>query len=99
LFTPAGDLDFTGGQMVLTLKLISMAMCFQDANSKKPEVRRKDSMLRLLKICYMSLTTHVPAHGSCFIRTGSQHPEMYKSGMHVFCFVTETLLLLCHVLA
>lgn len=33
----AGDLDFTGGQMVLTLKLISMAMCFQDANSKKPE--------------------------------------------------------------
>jgi hypothetical protein len=25
--------------MVLTLKLISMAMCFQDANSKKPEVR------------------------------------------------------------
>jgi hypothetical protein len=36
---PAGDLDFTGGQMVLTLKLISMAMCFQDANSKKPEVR------------------------------------------------------------
>eukprot|EP00879_Flechtneria_rotunda_P023128 GHRR01024452.1.p1 GENE.GHRR01024452.1~~GHRR01024452.1.p1 ORF type:complete len:123 (+),score=26.14 GHRR01024452.1:190-558(+) len=36
----AGDLDFTGGQMVLTLKLISMAMCFQDANSRKEEVRR-----------------------------------------------------------
>lgn len=34
----AGDLDFTGGQMVLTLKLISMAMCFQDANSRKDEV-------------------------------------------------------------
>eukprot|EP00879_Flechtneria_rotunda_P012872 GHRR01013442.1.p1 GENE.GHRR01013442.1~~GHRR01013442.1.p1 ORF type:complete len:475 (+),score=119.27 GHRR01013442.1:190-1614(+) len=33
----AGDLDFTGGQMVLTLKLISMAMCFQDANSRKEE--------------------------------------------------------------
>lgn len=34
----AGDLDFTGAQMVLTLKLISMAMCFQDANSKKEDV-------------------------------------------------------------
>ncbi|KAF8073163.1 LPLAT1 [Scenedesmus sp. PABB004] len=33
----AGNLDFTGGQMVLTLKLISMAVCFQDANSKKDE--------------------------------------------------------------
>eukprot|EP00775_Hariotina_reticulata_P003753 gene3753-4011_t len=32
-----GVLDFTGGQMVLTLKLISMAMCFQDANSKEPD--------------------------------------------------------------
>lgn len=34
----AGDMDFTGGQMVLTLKLISMAVCFQDAHSKANEV-------------------------------------------------------------
>ena len=34
----AGDMDFTGGQMVLTLKLISMAVCFQDAHSKEGEV-------------------------------------------------------------
>lgn len=34
----AGDMDFTGGQMVLTLKLISMAVCFQDAHSKDKEV-------------------------------------------------------------
>lgn len=33
----AGDMDFTGGQMVLTLKLISMAVCFQDAHSKGKE--------------------------------------------------------------
>lgn len=30
-------MDFTGGQMVLTLKLISMAVCFQDAHSKDPK--------------------------------------------------------------
>jgi hypothetical protein len=35
----AGDMDFTGGQMVLTLKLISMAVSFQDAHSKQKEVR------------------------------------------------------------
>lgn len=34
----AGDMDFTGGQMVLTLKLISMAVCFQDTHSKSTEV-------------------------------------------------------------
>ncbi len=34
----AGDLDFTGGQMVLTLKLISMAVSYQDAHSKQKEV-------------------------------------------------------------
>jgi hypothetical protein len=48
---PAGDLDFTGGQMVLTLKLISMAMCFQDANSKKPEVRHI-GVSNMLVTCY-----------------------------------------------
>lgn len=35
----AGDMDFTGGQMVLTLKLIGMAVSFQDAHSKQKEVR------------------------------------------------------------
>jgi hypothetical protein len=33
-----GALDFTGAQMVLTLKLISTAMCYQDYNSKTPQV-------------------------------------------------------------
>jgi hypothetical protein len=45
----AGDMDFTGGQMVLTLKLISMAVCFQDAHSKgkdedEKEVRKRGCM-------------------------------------------------------
>jgi hypothetical protein len=35
----AGDMDFTGGQMVLTLKLIAMAVSYQDTHEKKEEVR------------------------------------------------------------
>lgn len=34
----AGALDFTGCQMVLFLKLISMAVCYQDFRTKKKEV-------------------------------------------------------------
>jgi hypothetical protein len=44
--------------MVLTLKLISMAMCFQDANSKKPDVRAEhvlvtcvSNMLVTFRVC------------------------------------------------
>jgi hypothetical protein len=32
-------MDFTGGQMVLTLKLIAMAVSYQDTHEKKEEVR------------------------------------------------------------
>ena len=32
-----GDVDFVGGVMVLTLKLISMAASYQDGHSRKPE--------------------------------------------------------------
>ena len=35
-----GQLDFTGAQMVLTLKLIAISMCYQDG------VRRNDQLLR-----------------------------------------------------
>jgi lysophospholipid acyltransferase len=35
-----GELDFTGGEMVLVLKLISVAVCLQDFHDKKPEVGR-----------------------------------------------------------
>jgi lysophospholipid acyltransferase len=34
-----GKMDFTGAQMVLTLKLISVAVCYQDG-LKKEEVRK-----------------------------------------------------------
>ena len=33
-------MDFTGAQMVLTLKLISVAVCYQDG-MKQDEVRRR----------------------------------------------------------
>ena len=35
----AGSLDFTGAQMVLTLKLIATAVSYQDHNSKAAKVR------------------------------------------------------------
>ena len=56
----AGDMDFTGGQMVLTLKLISMAVCFQDAHSKEGEVS---------DFLSTSKTTHQPPS----IRAQQQH--------------------------
>lgn len=55
----AGNLDFTGGQMVLTLKLISMAMCFQDANSRNEEVRLGGAGAIVLQLCSAATTAHV----------------------------------------
>jgi hypothetical protein len=36
----SGPISFTGGQMLLTLKLISMAVCYQDAHTKPSNVSR-----------------------------------------------------------
>lgn len=47
LFWEAGDMDFTGPQMVLTLKLVSMAVSYQDAHSKQKEVRHVQHLQRM----------------------------------------------------
>jgi lysophospholipid acyltransferase len=56
-----GALDFTGAQMVLTLKLISTAMCYQDYNSKTPQVWPVQDRSKVAAGPTANLCQHIPS--------------------------------------
>lgn len=83
----AGDMDFTGGQMVLTLKLISMAVCFQDTHSKSTEVRGRHSRHRRSS-CVCLCVCNPPLH------LGNVYAQA-RASVYVCSCTTLTSCLMC----